>query len=91
MTPDRLLPSPLEIEIAPGRFRQVTTVNGLAELLLAATWPKPSGPVYVAALRACLNCLSDACEPEIPHKAFLKAVKDAGVFIRPGRRGERDR
>jgi Protein of unknown function (DUF982) len=82
----RRLPEKLEIEVAAGRFRYVTTVNGLAELLLAETWPKPSGPVYVAALRACLNCLSDACEPEIPHKAFLAAAKDAGVFIRPGRR-----
>jgi hypothetical protein len=42
----------------------VTTVNGLAELLLAETWPKRSGRAYVAALRACLNCLSDQCEPE---------------------------
>jgi hypothetical protein len=58
---------------------------------LAETWPKRSGRAYFAALRACLNCLSDACEPEIPHKAFLAAAKDAGVFIRLGRRGERDR
>jgi hypothetical protein len=87
MTPAlRFLPSPLEIEIAAGRFRHVMTVNGLAELLLAETWPKPSGPVYVAALRACLNCLSDQCEPEIPHKAFLAAAKDAGVVIRAGGR-----
>jgi hypothetical protein len=87
MTQDRFLPSPLEVGIAAGRFRHVTTVNGLAELLLAETWPKRSGRIYFAALRACLNCLSDACEPEIPHKAFLAAAKDAGVFIRPGRRG----
>jgi hypothetical protein len=84
MTQD--LPSPLEIEIAPGRFRYVTTVNGLAEILLAETWPKRSGRAYFVALRACLNCLSDQCEPEIPHKAFLAAAKDAKVFIRPGQR-----
>jgi Protein of unknown function (DUF982) len=64
----------------------VTTVGGLAQLLLAETWPKRSGRAYFAALRACLNCLSDQCEPEIPFKAFPKAAKDAGVFIRPGGR-----
>ena len=86
MTAPHLLPETLEVEIANGVFRRIPTVAGPAELLLAETWPKRSGRAYFAALRACLNCLSDACEPEIPHKAFLAAAKDAGVFIRPGRR-----
>jgi hypothetical protein len=62
-TYDRPVPEPLEVETATGRFRVMTTVGGLAELLLAPSWPKRSGRVYNAVLQACLNCLLDQCEP----------------------------
>jgi hypothetical protein len=82
-----LLPQAVEVEIKAGSYRTVRNVTGLTELLLAESWPKQRGPAYFAALRACLNCLSDQCEAKIAHAAFLKAAKDAGVFIRPnGRR-----
>jgi Protein of unknown function (DUF982) len=82
----RLLPRTLEVEIANSAFRSVPTFNGLAALLRADTWPKRSGRACYAALRACLNCLSDQCEPEILSKAFPAAAKDTGVFIQPRRR-----
>ena len=71
---------PVSVEIRPGSFKTIRTVQQAAELVL--TWPQ--GRRRLVALKACLAGLEGA---EAPHKArqcFLKAAKEAGVFVKEG-------
>jgi hypothetical protein len=74
---------PIEVETTPGQFRVIRTVAGLGEVLVAPAWPKPNGPKYQAALRACVLCLEGrVTASDTAREAFLEAAKDAGVLIR---------
>ena len=71
-----------------GHFHVVGSVVGSGGILVALSWPERKSEAYMAALRACVICLSDpAIDSDFARKAFLEAAKEAGVFIPEPRRG----
>ena len=71
---------PVSVEIRPGSFRTIRTVQQASELVL--TWPQ--GRRRLAALKACLAGLEGAEAPEKARECFIKAAEEAGVFVKEG-------
>ena len=72
-----------------GAARRGGSVREAAECLLDG-WPRPHGPQYVAALRACHACLSGEIPTEPARAAFIEAAAEVGILIgeAPPRQGQ---
>jgi hypothetical protein len=71
---------PVSVEVKPGSFRAIRTVQQASELVL--TWPQ--GRRRLAAMKACLASLEGAEKPERARQCFIAAAEEAGVFVKEG-------
>lgn len=65
-----------------GEFRVVASTAEAAHILLTQ-WPIRTGRAWRSAQKICLSVLEGKRRPEAAREAFLKAAKEAGVFVRP--------
>src|SRR3954453_23823480 len=65
-----------------GVSRYIDSVSSAAEALLIE-WPEQGkGREWRAAMTVIHDCLAGRCKPETARKAFIKAAKAAGIFVR---------
>jgi Protein of unknown function (DUF982) len=69
---------PVSIEIKPGKYRTISSVQDAAELVLS--WPQ--GRKRLAAMAECLAALEGPGLPEKVRQCFIAAAEEAGVFVR---------
>ncbi|OWV92550.1 hypothetical protein ATY81_24415 [Rhizobium sp. R72] len=71
----------IAIDVRPGVYRVVTTVEGMAEIL-TQRWPEEQqGDAWRGALEACLRALETQTNAEAARAAFIMAAKDAGIPV----------
>ncbi|KWV42149.1 hypothetical protein AS026_21305 [Rhizobium altiplani] len=71
----------IDIDVRPGVYRVVTTVEGLGEIL-TQRWPEDQqGDAWRGALEACLRALETQTNGEAARAAFIMAAEDAGVHV----------
>jgi len=68
-----------------GRLGQYRTIGSAAEAarVLLEDWPIDGGDELLKAKAICLAVLSGEKKPAAARTAFLKAAKEAGLFVRP--------
>jgi hypothetical protein len=64
-----------------GQYRTITSTAEAARVLVEE-WPIETGKELKRAKAACLAALAGKGDPDEARKAFLRAAKEAGVFIR---------
>lgn len=65
-----------------GQYRTITSAAEAAHVLLGQ-WPVETGRALEKAQQSCLDVLEGKADPAAARRAFVKAAKEAGVFIRP--------
>jgi Protein of unknown function (DUF982) len=72
----------LTLEMAPGNYRSVTNVLE-AVYVLNNEWPLSNGEEYYKAKEACRAALDRYLPPHIAQKTFIRAAKEAGIYVMP--------
>lgn len=75
----------IEAEVyGAGKYRTITTVAGLADVLLYSFPTKGCGDDYHTAMLACLDCLQEGDTNAIEaREAFVAAARECGVSVLP--------
>lgn len=82
MMNDKRFPIPVMITIGAAGQRAVTSVWEAIECL-RSYWPSTKGPSYRRALQACLDALDGWKPAHKARHAFIRAAREAGVFLDP--------
>lgn len=67
-----------------GKYRTVKSTEDAARQL-TTVWPKPDGPAFDAAVRACIEALSNTRKKLLADRArqaFIDAADEAEIYIR---------
>jgi len=67
-----------------GKYRNVTSTEEAARHL-TTIWPKPDGPAFDNAVKACIAALENTRKKALASKArqaFIEAAEDAKIFVR---------
>ncbi|CDM57688.1 putative conserved protein [Rhizobium favelukesii] len=65
----------------PGKYRVVTSVAAMGEIL-TMRWPEDQqGDAWQAAVSACLRALEEQANGEAARAAFIMAAEDAGIRV----------
>ena len=64
-----------------GTAARIGSVREAANCLIASEWPRPHGPKYIAAVRACHDALAGEVTTEAARQAFIAAAAEAGILI----------
>ena len=72
----------LTLEMPPGSCRSVTNLLE-AVSVLDKEWPLSDGEEYREAKEACRAALARRRSPHDAQKIFIRAAKEAGLYVRP--------
>jgi hypothetical protein len=82
---DQVWDKGVELELhGIGKYRTVKSTEDAARQLTSA-WPKPEGPAFDNAVKACIVALENTRQKALASKArqaFIDAADDARIYIR---------
>jgi len=72
---------PVSIEECVGRFRIITDAVAMGDALVK--FADKDLESFQAAAQCCMALLDGSGDPEVARAAFIRALSDSGVFVKP--------
>jgi hypothetical protein len=77
--------TPVSVQVtglSPRHF--AATVEDLMGMLLSDRWPEKASPIYIWAVRRCIDAIALQSEGDRARGAFIEAAHNAGIQVSPG-------